>query len=65
MTKDIDEPMTEPEVVAKAIARSITRPRREVVVPGKHNAVIWLEQGSPQLADLAYRWRHRHGLRAQ
>ena len=65
MTKDIDEPMTEPEIVAEAIVKLIGRPRREVVVPRKHNAVIWLEQASPELADLAYRWRHRHGLRAQ
>jgi short-subunit dehydrogenase len=65
MTEDIDEPMTEPEVVAEAIAKLISHPRREVVVPYKHNAVIWLEQGLPGLADLAYRWRHRNGLRAQ
>jgi short-subunit dehydrogenase len=65
MTEDIDEPMTEPEVVAEAIAKLISHPRREVVVPYKHNAVIWLEQGFPGLADLAYRWRHRNGLRAQ
>lgn len=64
MTKDIDEPMAEPEVVAEAIANLIKRPRREVVVPGKHYAVVWLEQGLPSLADLAYRWRHRDGLRA-
>jgi short-subunit dehydrogenase len=65
MTKDIDEPMTEPEVVADKIADRITRPRRELVVPRKHDTVIWLEQGLPELADLAYRWRHRQGLRAQ
>jgi short-subunit dehydrogenase len=65
MTKDIDEPMAEPEVVAEAIANLIKRPRREAIVPGKHHAVVWLEQGLPGLADLAYRWRHRDGLRAQ
>jgi len=65
MTRDIDEPMAEPELVAAAIGNSIRRPRREVIVPGKHKTVIWLEQGFPDLADLAYRWRHRSGLRAQ
>jgi short-subunit dehydrogenase len=65
MTKDIDEPMAEPEVVAEAIANLIKRPRREVVVPSKHYPVVWLEQGLPSLADFAYRWRHRDGLRAQ
>jgi short-subunit dehydrogenase len=65
MTKDIDEPMAEPEVVAEAIANVIKRPRREVVVPSKHYAVVWLEQQLPSLADAAYRWRHRDGLRAQ
>ena len=52
MTKDIDEPMAEPEVVAKAIANLIERPRREVVVPGKHYAVVWLEQGLPSWLTL-------------
>jgi short-subunit dehydrogenase len=65
MTKDIDEPMTEPEVVAVVIAKLAGQSRREIVVPRKHNLVIWLEQGFPALADFAYRWRHRHGLRAQ
>jgi short-subunit dehydrogenase len=65
MTKDIEEPMAEPEIVANAIANLITHPRREVVVPRKHYAAVWLEQGLPSLADLAYRWRHRQGLRAQ
>jgi short-subunit dehydrogenase len=65
MTKDIDEPMAEPEVVAEAIGNVIKRPRRELVVPSKHYAVVWLEQQLPSLADAAYRWRHRDGLRAQ
>lgn len=65
MTQDIDEPMAEPDVVARAIARLIKHPRREVIVPAKHYAVVWLEQDLPGLADLAYRWRHRTGLRAQ
>jgi short-subunit dehydrogenase len=65
MTKDIDEPMTDPEVVAEAIANLVKHPRREMVVPRKHYAVVWLEQGLPSLADLAYRLRHRDGLRAQ
>ncbi|HYZ27875.1 MAG TPA: SDR family oxidoreductase [Thermoleophilaceae bacterium] len=63
-TKDLDQRLPEPEVVAEAIARVIRRPQREVVVPRKHYAVVWLEQGLPSLADLAYRWRHRDGLRA-
>jgi NAD(P)-dependent dehydrogenase (short-subunit alcohol dehydrogenase family) len=65
MTRDIQEPMAEPEVVATAIADLVLHPRREVVVPRKHYATVWLEQALPTVADLAYRWRHRHGLRAQ
>jgi short-subunit dehydrogenase len=65
MTKDINEPMAEPEVVAKVIAELLAHPRREVVIPRKHYAVVWLEQGFPGLADLAYRLRHRNGLRAE
>ena len=57
MTRDIQEPMAEPEVVANTIANLATHPRREVVVPRKHYAVVWLEQALPALADLAYRWR--------
>lgn len=65
MTRDIDEPMADPEVVARAIANLIRHPRREVVVPRKHYATVMLEQELPGLADFAYRWRHRNGLRAQ
>ena len=65
MTRDIDEPMAEPECVAREIASLITHPRREVVVPRRHYLTVLLEQELPGLADLAYRWRHRHGLRAQ
>jgi short-subunit dehydrogenase len=65
MTKDINEPMADPQVVAETIANLIRRPQREVVVPRKHYAVVYLEQGLPSVADLAYRWRHREGLRAQ
>ncbi len=63
MTADIQEPMTEPQVVANAIAKLILHPQREVVVPPKHYAVILLEEYFPGIADFAYRWRHRHGLR--
>jgi NAD(P)-dependent dehydrogenase (short-subunit alcohol dehydrogenase family) len=65
MTRDIQEPMAEPEVVATTIADLVLHPRREVVVPRKHYVTVWLEQALPGVADLAYRWRHRHGLRAQ
>jgi short-subunit dehydrogenase len=65
MTKDIDEPMAEPEIVARAIGNVIERPRREVIVPIKHYATVLLEQELPGLADFAYRMRHRSGLRAK
>ena len=53
------EPMDEPEVVAEAIVELITNPRREVVVPRKYYAMVWLEQALPGLADRAREWRHR------
>ena len=65
MTADIKEPMDEPEIVATAIAKLISHPRREVVVPIKHYATVLLEQELPGLADFAYRLRHRNGLRAK
>jgi len=57
-----NEPMDEPEVVARAVARLITHPRREVVVPRKYYAMVLLEQELPGLADRAQRWRHRRYL---
>jgi short-subunit dehydrogenase len=36
-----------PEIVAKAIANVIKRPRREVVVPGYYRLLIWLERLLP------------------
>lgn len=65
MTADINEPMADPEIVARAIANVIERPRREVIVPLKHYATVLLEQELPGLADFAYRMRHRNGLRAK
>lgn len=59
MTRDSNEPMDEPEIVAEAIAKLIINPRREVVVPRKYYAMVWLEQALPSLADRAYQWRHR------
>jgi short-subunit dehydrogenase len=53
------EPMDEPEVVACTVAKLITHPRREVVVPRKYYAMVLLEQELPGLADRAQRWRHR------
>jgi short-subunit dehydrogenase len=65
MTADIQEPMDDPEIVARAIAKLISHPRREVIVPIKHYATVMLEQELPGLADFAYRLRHRNGLRAK
>jgi NADP-dependent 3-hydroxy acid dehydrogenase YdfG len=58
MTAHVKADLPEPELVAEAVAELVTHPRREVVVPGKHYAIAWLEQALPRLTDLAYRWRH-------
>jgi len=58
MTAHVDAVMPEPEVVATAVAELVTHPRREVVIPGRHNAIAWLEQMLPRVADYAYRRRH-------
>jgi NADP-dependent 3-hydroxy acid dehydrogenase YdfG len=58
MTAHIDGDLPQPELVASAVADLVKHPRREVVIPGKHYAIAWLEQGLPRLADLAYRRRH-------
>jgi NAD(P)-dependent dehydrogenase (short-subunit alcohol dehydrogenase family) len=58
MTSDVKARKSPPELVAKTIADLIAHPRREVIVPRRHNAIAWLEEVLPDLADLAYRWRH-------
>ncbi|MGH3301031.1 MAG: SDR family NAD(P)-dependent oxidoreductase [Streptosporangiaceae bacterium] len=46
-----------PQLVADAIAELIRRPRREVVVPRRHYALILLEQVCPAAIDLACQLR--------
>jgi NADP-dependent 3-hydroxy acid dehydrogenase YdfG len=58
MTQHITGHLPEPHVVATTICDLVVRPRREVVIPHRHYGMVWLEQLSPGLADLAYRWRH-------
>jgi NADP-dependent 3-hydroxy acid dehydrogenase YdfG len=58
MTSELDARMPEPDLVATTIAELIVRPRREVVIPRKHYAIVWLEQTLPSMADLAHRRRH-------
>jgi short-subunit dehydrogenase len=58
MTSHVDADLPEPELVAEVVAGLVGHPRREVVVPGKHYAIAWLEQALPRLADFAYRRRH-------
>jgi short-subunit dehydrogenase len=58
MTRHVQGRLPEPNVVAEVICDLVRRPRREVVVPRRHHAIAWLEQTSPSLADLAYRYRH-------
>ncbi|HEX5303345.1 MAG TPA: SDR family oxidoreductase [Streptosporangiaceae bacterium] len=57
MTRHVTGRLPEPSLVATAIADLVRRPRREVVVPGKHYAIAWLEQALPTLADRAHRQR--------
>jgi short-subunit dehydrogenase len=58
MTAHVKAELPEPEIVATAVADLVSRPRREVVVPGRHYAIAWLEQLLPRLADFAYERRH-------
>jgi short-subunit dehydrogenase len=57
MTRNASTRVPGPDLVAKTIAQLIDHPRREVVVPRRHYAIAWLEQGLPAMADLAHRWR--------
>jgi short-subunit dehydrogenase len=51
MTKHRKIKMPGPEVVARAIARVVRRPRRELVVPGSYRFLIWLNAHFPWLVD--------------
>lgn len=48
-----------PEIVARAIASVILRPRREVVVPGYYRLAIWAERFLPGLVDVGVRGRQQ------
>lgn len=53
-------PMSRPEVVARAIANVIERPRREVFVPRYYRLFVWIDRALPGLVDLALRhWQSR------
>jgi NAD(P)-dependent dehydrogenase (short-subunit alcohol dehydrogenase family) len=58
MTRHLPGDLPEPAIVAEAICDLVRRPRREVIVPARHQLIAWLEQTAPALADLAYRYRH-------
>lgn len=58
MTAQVQARLPEAELVARTIAELVVHPRREVVIPGRHYAIAWLEQLLPRTADLAHRRRH-------
>jgi short-subunit dehydrogenase len=58
MTAHVDTRLPGPELVARTVAELVTHPRREVVIPGRHYAIAWLEQALPRMADFTYRRRH-------
>jgi len=59
MTSGLRERMPEPELVAGTIANFVVHPRREVIVPLKYHAIVWLDQLLPGIADFIFHWRHR------
>jgi NAD(P)-dependent dehydrogenase (short-subunit alcohol dehydrogenase family) len=65
MTRHVTARLPGPDLVATTIADLVIRPRREVVIPGKHYAIAWLEQVLPSVADLAHRRRHWSPVQAQ
>jgi NAD(P)-dependent dehydrogenase (short-subunit alcohol dehydrogenase family) len=58
MTQHVVARLPEPDLVSTTIADLVRHPRREVVVPGRHYAIAWLEQTFPSMADLAHHRRH-------
>ena len=59
MTSGLRERMPEPELVASTIANLVIYPRREVIVPFKYQAIVWLDWLCPGIADSAFYWSHR------
>lgn len=57
LTSGLPERMPEPELVATTIADLVIDPRREVVVPFKYHAVIWLDRLLPGIADRIFHRR--------
>lgn len=55
ITADMRFPMPGPELVARAVARALVRPRRELIVPGYYRPLAWIAQALPWLADAALR----------
>lgn len=60
MTTNLQEEMPGPEIIASAIADLVLSPRREVIVPFKYRAIVWLDEALPALSDFAFQWRHRN-----
>ncbi|MEA2315460.1 MAG: hypothetical protein QOI03_2152 [Solirubrobacteraceae bacterium] len=58
MTSTVEGRMPGPDLVARAIAGVIARPRREMVIPPIHYSIAWLEQLLPSLADVVHRKRN-------
>lgn len=48
-------PKAPPELVARAIADAIARPRREQIIPGYYRLGVWLDRLLPGLVDAALR----------
>jgi short-subunit dehydrogenase len=45
-------PMPGPELIGRAVLRTLRRPRRELVVPGYYAPVTWIDWFAPGLLDL-------------
>src|SRR5579863_7417747 len=63
MTSALRERMPEPELVASTIANLVIHPRREVIVPLKYHAIVWLDQLLQGIKNLIFYWSHRRELR--
>jgi hypothetical protein len=51
VVKKLHLPMMSTEHVARVIARTIERPRREIIIPSYYHAFTWLERNLPGVMD--------------
>jgi short-subunit dehydrogenase len=65
MTSGVGGRLPEPQYVADTITGLAVHPRREVIIPRRHQVLVWLDQLFPAAGDRAYHARNWSRIDAQ